>query len=116
MHDIAQKQVFFLKLPELDPDPDLVVKFLDAPAFSLPRHNFSAQLLAELPDKLLRAPFIWLRCGSIVPPLNHPYAVLRHGPRSFTIRVRSRDEIVCVSHLKACTEGDATPGSPRHHG
>jgi hypothetical protein len=29
MHDIAQKQVFFFKLPELDPDPDLVVNFPD---------------------------------------------------------------------------------------
>jgi hypothetical protein len=29
MHDIAQKQIFFLKLPELDPDPDLVVKYPD---------------------------------------------------------------------------------------
>jgi hypothetical protein len=29
MHDIAQKQIFFKKLPELDPDPDLVVKFPD---------------------------------------------------------------------------------------
>jgi hypothetical protein len=29
MHDIAQKQIFFLKLPELDPDLDLVVKFPD---------------------------------------------------------------------------------------
>jgi hypothetical protein len=31
MHDIAQKQIFFKKLPELDPDPDLVVKFTDRP-------------------------------------------------------------------------------------
>jgi hypothetical protein len=29
MHDIAQKQIFFLTLPELDPDPDLVAKFSD---------------------------------------------------------------------------------------
>jgi hypothetical protein len=29
MHDIAQKQIFFFKLPELDPDQDLVVKFPD---------------------------------------------------------------------------------------
>jgi hypothetical protein len=29
---------------------------LDAPAFSLPRHNSSTQLLAELPDDLLRRP------------------------------------------------------------
>jgi hypothetical protein len=29
MHDIAQEQIFLKKLPELDPDPDLVVKFPD---------------------------------------------------------------------------------------
>jgi hypothetical protein len=29
MHNIAQKQIFFYKLPELDPDLDLVVKFPD---------------------------------------------------------------------------------------
>jgi hypothetical protein len=29
MHDIAQEQIFFLKLPELDPDPDMVVKYQD---------------------------------------------------------------------------------------
>jgi hypothetical protein len=29
MHDIAQKQIFFYKLPELEPDPDVVVKFPD---------------------------------------------------------------------------------------
>jgi hypothetical protein len=29
MHDIAQKQIFFFNIPELDPDPDLVVKFPD---------------------------------------------------------------------------------------
>jgi hypothetical protein len=42
---------------------------LDAPAFSLPRHNSSTQLPAELPDKLLRAP----RCGGVIPPLHCPY-------------------------------------------
>jgi hypothetical protein len=58
--------------------------------------------------------------AAYVPPLHRPYdspySVLRRGPRSFTIRVRSRDEIVSVSHLKACTEADATPGSPPCHG
>jgi hypothetical protein len=29
MHDIAQKHIFFFKLPELDPNPDLVMKFPD---------------------------------------------------------------------------------------
>ncbi len=30
-----------------------------------------------------------------------------------SIKVGSRDEIVSVSHLKACMEADPTPGSPR---
>ncbi len=76
-------------------------KTLDDPPFSLSRHNSSAQLPAEL-----------LRWGGVVPPLHRPYAVLRLGPCSFTIRVRSRDEVVSVSRLKACTEADAMPGSP----
>jgi hypothetical protein len=66
------------------------------------------------------APFLWLHRGSIVPPLHCPYdglyAILLRGPSSFTIRVGSRDEIVSVSHLKACTEANATSGSPQRHG
>ncbi len=36
MHDIAQKQIFLKKLPELDPDPDpdLVIKFPDPAKWS----------------------------------------------------------------------------------
>jgi hypothetical protein len=95
------------------------LKNLDAPAFSLPRHNSSTQLPAELPDELLRAPLIWLRRGDVIPPLHcpyySPYAILRHGP-CFTTRVGSWDQIVSISHLKAYTEADATPSSPRRHG
>jgi hypothetical protein len=87
-------------------------KTLDAPAFSLATHNSSTHLPAELPDELLHAPFVWLRRGGVVPPLHCPYGVVQRRPRSFTIRFGSRDEIVSVSHLKACTEADATPGSP----
>jgi hypothetical protein len=82
---------------------------------SLPWHNSSTELPSELPVKLLSAPLVWVRRGGLVPPLyplyNSPYAVLPPGPSSFTIRVGSRDEVVAVSCLKACT--DATPGSPR---
>jgi hypothetical protein len=64
-------------------------KTLDAPAVSLPRHNSSAMLPSELPAELLSAPLVWVRRGGVVPPLqphyNGPYAVLRRGPRSFTI-------------------------------
>jgi hypothetical protein len=95
-------------------------KTLHVPAVSLPRHNSSARLLDELPGDLLSAPLIWVRRGSVIPPLrllyDGPYTVLRRGPRSFTIRVGSRDEVIAVSRLKACTAVDATPGSLRHRG
>jgi hypothetical protein len=61
-----------------------------------------------------------LRCSGVISPLHRPYdgpsAILWHGSCSFTIRVGWRDEIVSISRLKACTEADATPGSPRRGG
>ncbi len=48
--------------------------------------------------------------------LDGHYVVLRRGPRSFTIRVGSQDEVVAVSHFKACMAADPTPGSLRHRG
>jgi hypothetical protein len=93
---------------------------LDTLAFSLSRHNSSIELPAELPGELLRAPFFWLCHGGIVLPLHRPheglYTVLRHGLRSFTIRVGSRDKIVSISHPEACTEADTIPGSPQRRG
>ncbi len=79
-------------------------------------HNSSTDLPSELPAELLSAPLVGVRWGGLIPPLqplyDGPYAVLHCGPRSFTIRVGSRDEVVTVSRLKACTAADATPGSP----
>jgi hypothetical protein len=87
---------------------------------SLPRHNSSTDLPSELPAELLSAPLVWVHRGGLVPPLQRlydgPYAVLHSGPGSFTIRVGSRDKVVAISRLKACTAADATPGSLRRHG
>jgi hypothetical protein len=89
---------------------------LHVSAPSLPRHNSSTKLPSQLPAELLSTPLVWVHQGSLVPPLqplyDGPYEVLRRGPRSFTIRVGSRDEMVAVSRLEACTAADATPGSP----
>jgi hypothetical protein len=88
-------------------------KTLHVSAPSLPRHNSST----ELPSELLFAPLFWVHRGGLVPQLqplyDGPYAVLRRGPPSFTIRVGWRDEVVAVSRLKACIAADATAGSPR---
>jgi hypothetical protein len=112
----------FLQIDELSVDT-IVKKFsqtLHVSAPSLPRHHSSTELPSELPAELLSTPLVWVRRGGLVPPLqllyDGPYAVLRRGPRSFTIRVGSRDEVVAVSRLKACTAADATPGSPRRRG
>jgi hypothetical protein len=76
----------------------------------LPKHNSSTDLPSELLPKLLSTPLVWLRQGGFLPPLqplyDGPYVVLRGGPHSLTIRFRSRDEVVPVSRLKACT-GDS---------
>jgi hypothetical protein len=90
---------------------------LDAPVFSLPsKHNSGRQLSEELPGDLLCTPLIWVHCSGIILPLqwpyDGPYAILRHGPRSVTIRVRARDNIVSISPTKPCTDADAETGSP----
>jgi hypothetical protein len=112
----------FLQNYELSVDT-IVKKFsktLHVSAPSLPRHNSSAHLPSELPAELLSVPLVWVHQGGMVPPFRSlydgPYAVLRHGPHYFTIRVGSRDEAVAVRRLKACTAMDATPGSPRCRG
>jgi hypothetical protein len=52
-----------------------------------------------------------------VPPLrplyDGPYVILRRGTCAFTLQVGQGEEIIAVSRLKACTDVDATPGSPR---
>jgi hypothetical protein len=112
----------FLQNYELSVDT-IVKKFsktLHVSVPSLPRHNSSTDLPSELPAELLSTPLVWVRWSSLLPPLqplyNGPYAVLRSGPRSFTIRVGSQYEVVAVSCLKACTAADSTPGSPRRRG
>jgi hypothetical protein len=61
--------------------------------------------------------------GSVGAASSHPFSHSTTAPlrpalrtRSFTIRVGSRDEVIAVSRLKACTAADTTPGSPRRCG
>jgi hypothetical protein len=111
----------FLQNDELSVDTIFkkFAKTLHVSAPSLPRHNSSTELPSELPAELLSAPLVWVHRSGLVPPLqplyDGPYAVLRCGPRSFTIRVGSGDEVVAVSRLKACTAADAMPSSLRRH-
>jgi hypothetical protein len=94
---------------------------MDAPAFSLPRHNIPGdQLPVELPAALVNARLVWIRHDAVRKPLQRPYdgpfAVIARGPRAFTIRVGDRDEVISVARLKPCTDAAAAPGSPPRRG
>jgi hypothetical protein len=112
----------FLSNDEMSVDSVLknMSKTLDAPPYSLPRYNSSHQLPSELPANLVSARLVWVRRDFVIPPLQplyaRPYPVIRRAPRSFTIRVGARDEIVAISRLKVCMAMDAMPGSPPRHG
>ncbi len=78
----------FLQNDEFSVDT-IVKKFaktLHVSAPSLPRHNSST----EMPAELLSTPLVWVCRGGLVPPLqpfyDGPFAVLRRSPRSFTGR------------------------------
>ncbi len=78
------------------------------------------QLLDKLPADLLRAPLVWVHHGGVIlslqSPYVSPYAVLRRGHRSFTISVRTRDEVFSTICLKPCRDDATEPGSPHCHG
>ncbi len=106
-------QMNFCKITPVDSIVKIFSKTLHVSAPSRPRHNSSTDLPSELPAKLLSAPLLWVRRGSLVPPLqplyDGPYAFLRRGPCSFTIRVGSRDKVVAVSRLKGTVPQDFLP-------
>jgi hypothetical protein len=72
-----------------------LMSLLDAPAFSLPRHNCSSSLYlrSELPAELISTCLVWVRRGGAVPPLQPLYDslfdILCCSARSFTLRVGS---------------------------
>jgi hypothetical protein len=113
----------FLKNDEISID-NMCKKFavtIDAPAFSLPRHNIPAdQLPAELPADLVNTRLVWVRHDAVRQPLQRPYdgpyAVIAQGLRAFTVRVGTRDEVITVARLKPCTDAAALPETPPRRG
>jgi hypothetical protein len=62
---------------------------VDAPVYSLPRHNSSQKLPDELPDDHVAACLVWVRRDTASKPLQRPYdspfAVVARGLRAFTV-------------------------------
>jgi hypothetical protein len=83
-------------------------KTLDAPAFSLPRHNSSSSLHlpSELPAQLLSARLVWIPRGGAVRPLHPlydgPFAIIRRG--------------ASPEHFRSGTERRSSPSAACLHG
>ena len=63
-----------------------------------------AASMADLPDALRAASYVYVRRGQVAPPLTPqyqgPYVVLERGPKVFKIDLGDREDVVSVDQLK----------------
>ncbi len=114
----------FSDSPEL-PSKDFLEQFsktLSAAEHPSTRNNTAAarQPPPQLPDDLTRAPKVFMRRDSHVPPLqplyDGPYAVLRRSLHHFTLCIGDREDKVSTLRLKPCSDPTAPPAQPRVRG
>jgi hypothetical protein len=71
--------------------------------------------MASVPDKLLRAEYVYVRCGNMVPHLatlyHGIYKVLEAGKKFFIISLGGQEDMVSVDHLKPHLGGPVVPAS-----
>ncbi len=74
----------------------------------------------QLSDDLARAPTVFVRRDSHVPPLqplyDGPYAVICRSLHQFTLRIGDKEDKVSTLRLKPCTDPTAPPALPRVQG
>ncbi len=113
----------FLQIEEISVDSILkIFQKLWMPLLLLCLGNSSILLPTKLPAELLSAPLVWVRCGSVVPPL-HPfydgaYTVLRHGlaPSPSESSHETRSSLSAVSRpARQRTPSLATPVAATDH-
>ena len=72
-----------------------------------------AEAAASVPEKLMKAEYVFVRRGSVVPPLaplyHGPYKVLQAGDKFFTISLGGREDTVSVDRLKPHLGGPVVP-------
>jgi hypothetical protein len=78
-----------------------------------------AEAAASVPEKLLRAEYVYVRRGGVVPPLAPfigPCRVLEAGKKFFTISLGGREDTVSVDRLKPHLGGPVDSALPPARG
>jgi len=88
---------------------------------SLPTRPLSySEVLQGPPLHLARAEMVFVKAGAVRPPLSPlfqgPYRVLKKGPKTFSVEVGGRVEVISVDRLKAYTGEDTIPAAPPQRG
>ncbi len=86
------------------PAKDFLDKLRRAPLPPPTRPLSYAQAAASVPPALLKAEFVYIRRGGVLPPLaplySGPYRVLRSAEKFFVLDIGGRPETVSVDRLK----------------
>jgi hypothetical protein len=76
--------------------------------------------VASVPEKLMKAEYVFLRRGGLVQPLaplyHGPYKMLQAGRKFFTISLGGREDTVSVDRLKPHLGGPVVPALPPARG
>jgi len=77
---------------------------ISLPAFLPTRNQPPPSSATSLPKALQEATFVYVRCGGVSLPLtpvySGPYAVIQKNPKSFTVDLGGRHDVISVDHLK----------------
>ena len=72
------------------------------------------------PSHLTSVDFVFVKRGAPGPPLSPlydgPYRVVSRGPKTFTLQLGGRQEVVTVDRLKPCLAAEVTPAAPPPRG
>jgi hypothetical protein len=79
-----------------------------------------AEAAASVTEKLMKAEYVFVRRGGVVPPLaplyHGPYKVLKAGSKFFTISLGGCEDTVSVDRLKPHLGGPVVPALPPARG
>ena len=76
--------------------------------------------VVDPPSHLTSADYVFVKRGAPGPPLSPlydgPYCVVSRGPKTFTLQLGGRQEVITVDRLKPCLAAEVTPAAPPPRG
>jgi hypothetical protein len=107
-------------LATMEQSPATYIKQLPTSPALPTRPATYAEAAASVPEKLMKAEYVFVRRGGVVPllvPLYHgPYKVLQAGDKFFTISLGGHEDTVSVDCLKPHLGGPVVPAEPPARG